>query len=76
MVSKDGKRFSLLTQEKSDTPVKDDEVHIKTVSSTKKQTGIRYVKLIAKTLGPVPEWHKGYPYQGRSWIFVDEIAIR
>ena len=76
LVSKDGKRFSLLTQEKSATPVKDDEVHIKTVSSTEKQTGIRYVKLIAKTLGPVPEWHKGYPYQGRSWIFVDEIAIR
>jgi predicted alpha-1,2-mannosidase len=76
LVSTDGKRFTKLTEEKSAAPIKDDEVHIKTVSSTKKKSGIRYVKLIAKTLGPVPEWHKGHPYQGRSWIFVDEIAIR
>jgi len=76
LVSKDGKRFRSVKEEKSATPQADDEVKIKTVSATQKMSGIRYVKLIAKTLGPVPEWHKGHPYDGKSWVFVDEIAVK
>lgn len=37
---------------------------------------IRFVKLIAKKLGQLPEWHLGYKHDGRSWIFVDEITIK
>jgi hypothetical protein len=24
----------------------------------------------------LPEWHLGYPHDGRSWLFVDEISIK
>lgn len=76
LVSTDGKRFTTLTEEKTPSPTKGEAVQIKTVRSSLAKPNIRYVKLIAKTLGPVPIWHKGHPYQGRSWIFVDEIAVR
>ncbi|MDC7994721.1 GH92 family glycosyl hydrolase [Altibacter sp. HG106] len=35
----------------------------------------RYVKIVAKNLGAVPDWHLGAPYQGKAWIFIDEIEI-
>jgi len=35
----------------------------------------RYVKIVAKKLGVLPEWHLGYP-DGRSWLFVDEIEVK
>ena len=35
----------------------------------------QYVKLNAKKVGPVPEWHMGHQYDGKTWIFVDEIQI-
>ena len=35
----------------------------------------RYVKIIAKKMGELPDWHLGYPHDGRSWIFADEITI-
>ncbi|MGV6830084.1 MAG: GH92 family glycosyl hydrolase [bacterium] len=37
---------------------------------------MRYLKIKAKKLGELPEWHLGYKHDGRSWIFVDEISIR
>lgn len=37
---------------------------------------IRYIKIIAKKLGELPDWHLGHPHSGRSWIFVDEISIQ
>ena len=36
----------------------------------------RYVKVIAKKLGVLPNWHLGYKHDGRSWLFVDEIQIQ
>ena len=33
----------------------------------------RYVKVIAKKVGPVPDWHIGSSHDGRTWIFIDEI---
>jgi predicted alpha-1,2-mannosidase len=36
---------------------------------------VRLVRLTATTLGLLPEWHLGYPYQGTTWVFVDEIII-
>lgn len=41
----------------------------------KKKTA-RYVKVIAKNFGKLPEWHLGYPYNGDAFIFIDEITIK
>ena len=40
-----------------------------------KPQDLRYIKIIAKKLGTLPNWHLGYKHDGRSWIFVDEITI-
>jgi predicted alpha-1,2-mannosidase len=55
-------------------PIDDENVKIETVDVAKLGKA-RYVKIIAKKLGKLPEWHLGYPYDGRSWIFIDEIQI-
>lgn len=34
----------------------------------------RYIKMLASNKGYCPEWHPGYPYQGKAWIFMDEIC--
>lgn len=36
----------------------------------------RYVKIVAKNLGDLPEWHLGASFNGKAWIFVDEIEIK
>jgi hypothetical protein len=34
----------------------------------------RYVKVIAKNFGKLPEWHQGFG--GDAFIFIDEITIK
>jgi len=34
----------------------------------------RYVKVFARTIGPIPEWHPGYGSDG--FIFIDEIWVK
>ena len=36
----------------------------------------RYIKIVAKNLGDLPSWHLGHPYNGKAWIFVDEIDVK
>jgi len=76
LISSDGKNFQSYKKQTITTPKATDRVEIKTIKGEGKRSGIRYVKLVAKTLGPVPTWHKGHPYKGRSWVFVDEIAVK
>lgn len=56
-------------------PTQTEEVKIETIN-TSKLGRARYIKLVAKKLGKLPKWHLGYPYDGRSWLFIDEIQIR
>lgn len=44
-----------------------------TVNETKSKKA-RYVKVIAKNFGKLPEWHQGFG--GDAFIFVDEITIK
>ncbi|WP_046745439.1 GH92 family glycosyl hydrolase [Kordia zhangzhouensis] len=50
--------------------------HIKNVQFDMKGYSARYVKIVAKKLGVLPEWHLGYKHNGRSWLFVDEIEVK
>lgn len=74
-VSMDGKKFRKIKDWKAPKPFNTDEVVIESVKTNEK-IKTRYVKLVAKKLGKLPEWHLGYPHDGRSWIFVDEIQIK
>lgn len=35
----------------------------------------RYVRVVAEKVGALPSWHLGAEYDGRSWMFVDEIQL-
>jgi predicted alpha-1,2-mannosidase len=53
-----------------------EEIKIETVDFAMNNYSARYVKIVAKNLGPVPQWHLGHPYNGKAWIFIDEIEIQ
>jgi len=53
-----------------------DEEEIKTVKFSMKGYSARYIKIVAKNIGDLPDWHKGSPFNGKAWIFVDEVEIK
>jgi hypothetical protein len=53
----------------------DEEILIKTISF-KTSLKVAYVKIKAKNLGPLPTWHLGAPFEGKAWVFADEIEIK
>ncbi|WP_296315833.1 GH92 family glycosyl hydrolase [Winogradskyella sp. UBA3174] len=75
-VSKDNKTFTALPPQKMNTAEKNYDINIKTIEFKFNPANYKYVKIIAKKLGDLPEWHIGYPMDGKSWIFVDEISIK
>lgn len=76
LVSKDNKTFTALPAQKINAAKRNSELEIKTTEFKIPSDNYKYVKIVAKKMGKLPEWHLGYPYDGRSWIFVDEISIR
>ncbi len=36
---------------------------------------IKAVRIHAVKAGHLPSWHPGYPYDGKTWIFADEITV-
>ncbi len=75
-VSKDNTTFKALPTQKINSAERNSELEIKTIEFKIPNSNYKYVKIVAKKLGKVPEWHLGYPYDGSSWIFVDEISIK
>ena len=78
LVSKDGITFkSIASTGGTFSLEKKEEVEIKRALFPLNSTAdYRYVKIVAKKLGRLPEWHLGYEHDGRSWIFADEISIK
>lgn len=75
-VSKDGKDFTSIGNFSFPKITASDEVSIQNVTFNQVSTNYRYVKIIAKKLGVLPEWHLGHEHDGRSWLFIDEITIK
>ncbi len=71
-VSDDGKNYTLAATVNTKVDIKDTNVQLQSFSANL-NLKTRYIKLIAKQYGPLPEWHesKGQP----SYIFADEITI-
>ena len=76
LVSEDGINYNTLGTYVVDSTKPSEDAMIRTFSFKRPATPSRYVKVIAKKLGVLPEWHLGYKHDGRSWIFVDEITIK
>ncbi|WP_435578186.1 GH92 family glycosyl hydrolase [Gilvibacter sp.] len=60
---------------KFDSATRDDDSEIAPAAFSMNGYSARYVKIVAKNLGDLPAWHLGAPYNGKAWIFVDEIVI-
>lgn len=73
--STDGENFDSIGSEKIKmTEIKNNEIKTIEIDNVKKP--YRYIKVVAKKIGNVPEWHKGFEDDGLGWIFIDEIQIK
>ena len=73
--SQDGKTFKEIFTKKISVKENEQVEKLKVNFKTTNPTSFRYLKVVAKTLGELPEWHLGAEHQGTSWIFADEILI-
>ena len=72
--SSDGNHFKLIGTQNPDSEKPSDQVSVKTITFDV-DADTHYIKIDAKKLGDLPEWHLGHLMDGKSWIFVDEITI-
>ena len=73
-VSNDNINFELVDTISHDVDPKIDKNILKSFDSNKKVASARYVKVIAKNFGKLPDWHQGAG--GDAYIFIDEITIK
>lgn len=76
LASQDGKSYQSIKKNIFGPPVQVEDSEIKHLEYNLSGQDYRYIKIVAKKLGELPEWHLGYEHDGRSWIFVDEITIK
>ena len=74
-ISDNGIDFKPVSTTSIDASVQDETITIKTIEYKTADKPIQYIRLKAQTLGDLPEWHLGHKYDGKSWIFIDEIQI-
>ncbi|WP_299333702.1 GH92 family glycosyl hydrolase [uncultured Psychroserpens sp.] len=77
LYSVNGKDFKTIENVTMENTIPSENSKIKTIAfNIPSNHKIRYIKIIAKKMGELPEWHLGHAHDGRSWIFVDEISIK
>jgi len=74
-ISTDGERWESAGTYTFDSAARNDEIRIENLRFDFPGTELKKLRLKAKTVGALPEWHLGYEYEGTAWIFIDEIAI-
>ena len=73
--SSDNVNFALAGSVSNDIDPKETENKIKNFSfQASKEIKARYVKVIAKKFGRLPDWHQGTGFE--AYIFIDEITIK
>ena len=68
--------YKNLPPQKIDAAAPSEEKKIKNIQFNMGGYSARYIKIVARNLGNLPKWHLGYEYDGKAWIFVDEIEIK
>ncbi len=72
-VSADGREFETVTQIANDVPPCLADIVIKEFASVFTARRVRFVRVRARTLGTVPDWHQGSG--GKAWLFADEVIV-
>ncbi len=75
LISSDGLQFKSIGKKTILNNTPSDKPEIKHIPMTWAKQPVKAVKIVATNLGALPEWHLGYPHDGRSWIFTDEIIL-
>lgn len=72
-VSNDGKKFKIAAVEIYEAPKENQGNSVKDLTLSLKQVNGRYVRIKAKNIGTLPDWHSGKG--NKAWLFVDEIIV-
>ena len=72
-VSEEGQNFQLLGDIEIPRSEKYEPVHTINVGRDVEIGNVRFIKVVAKNIGHLPDWHRSAG--GRAWIFVDEIVL-
>lgn len=75
-VSEDNKNFTMIGSQRIDAGNPSEAIEIKNITFSPPSKKTRYIKIEAKNFGEVPEWHLGAPYNGKAWVFIDEIEFK
>jgi uncharacterized membrane protein len=65
--------LKLLTKFKAELPSKGDKPTLKTVEGKFKPQSVSYIKIVAKPLSKIPEWHRSKG--GKALLLVDEMFL-
>lgn len=74
--SSDGENFELVGTVKPTVSPKESGVHLEDMGVTPSGLSAKYIKVKAHSLLKCPSWHKGALYDGKAWVFADEISIQ
>jgi hypothetical protein len=70
----DGKNFTLAKTVKNEVDEKQSENTIVDFGGEISPGEYRYIKVVARNYGKLPDWHQGFG--GEAFIFIDEIMLR
>jgi hexosaminidase len=72
-VSEDGHEFEIVARVENDVSPHRAEAVIKAFEAAFEARRARFVRVRAKNIGTVPDWH--YGAGGKTWLFADEIVV-
>ncbi|MBK8946868.1 MAG: chitobiase/beta-hexosaminidase C-terminal domain-containing protein [Ignavibacteriae bacterium] len=72
-ISEDGINFTTINKLEIDQPTNYRNPFIKNISFKTNGRKFNFIKLVAKNIKTIPEWHKGKNHD--AWIFIDEISF-
>lgn len=73
-VSEDGNNYTEIARAEYPIEGRNDPNGVKEYSVTFQETSARYLKVSAKTLEALPDWHPGAGYG--AFLFIDEITVK
>jgi hypothetical protein len=75
-ISENGKDFKLKETKIINAEEPISQTEIKDITFNLNGQPVQYLKIIAKNYGDLPDWHLGAPFNGKTWLFADEIVLK
>lgn len=74
-VSTDGDSWETVMNKTLSSKEENESTDIQEIKINFPKRKVLKVRLTAKTVGTLPDWHLGHEYRGTAWIFIDELNI-